>query len=253
MKAGEATRGAAAEPIPHGPRMLQEGHPFPPCREPQATMITAIVLYSALKWLLAGGGAYGLTRVAVRTADAVCYHTDRTANEMLGEQAVDQVVDVAVLAEPEDAVVEARDDFVGPARPGRRGRLVRALVVIARAEFGAPFGSSFDKPLIREATRLKVGDYLRKVCRDRHVRKTDMALVVDAAVEGYFVPSRWDIRRAKAMNSAIVKDRQAYMQWCMNDAGPGWFSRLLMAFEGVGTGPRFLGPPGEASMRLTGQ
>jgi len=229
-------------------------------------MIEIAAIYIAAKWLATCGGAYGLTRALWHTADAFAHHTDRCTNERLGGYMVRVVVDEEDEVEPEDVIgafEERPQPEEGPllvgnveiapavrrglvARPVRqRANFVRALVTEARAEFGAPFGSVYEKLNIKEATRIKVGDYLRKICRDRNVRKTDMAHLVDAAVDAYFVPSRRDLRRAKAYNSAIVADRQEYMDWCTRGAGPGFLGRMLMAATGVeGVKPRWFGPTG---------
>lgn len=96
-------------------------------------------------------------------------------------------------------------------RAVRRNRFVSALVVEARAEFGAPFGPEMADPVVRRATQLKVATFLRRQCKERHVRARDIAYAVDEAAELYFVPTRRDIRTRLIAGSGVVAQRKEEM------------------------------------------
>lgn len=175
-------------------------------------------------------GLWWLTRATTAAVEAYYLQSYRENNEVMGTAALDYA-EVSGVGDPDEALEESQENK--PRGPDQRSRLVKALVIIARAEFGAPFGPAFSKPVIVESTRIKVGDFLRKACRDRHVRKVDTARLVDLAVDLYFVPTRRDLSRARAMSSAAVADRAAFMAYAAAHKGPGWFARLFMRLQGA--------------------
>lgn len=208
-------------------------------------MIEIAALWLIGKLLLGTGGTYGLARASYAAVNASVTHQYRVLAERNAQNVLTVAVDVEEDEEPQQVFDEAE---AVPPPPNFKRRLLRALVVEARAEFGAPFGSVFERPIILEATRLKVGDYMRKICRDRHVRKKDMAELIDLAVDAYFIPSRRDVKRFGASGAALVRDRSALLDWVRKDGGPGWFGRFLIEWrEGVCVGPRLFGPPGAGS------
>lgn len=152
-------------------------------------------------------------------ARAVAKHATRkiargiAAVEREAETACDAVN--AEEGDPHNALDEHSEERYagrqGPKPP--RGRFVSALVALARAEFGPPFGPEFSDPVVRRATEIKVHTYLVKVCRERHVRVRDIAYLVPEAVALYFVPTRRDIRIQHIKSSAAVAElRRGYVR-----------------------------------------
>lgn len=116
-------------------------------------------------------------------------------------------------------------------RVTRRNRFVSALVLEARAEFGAPFGPEMQDPVVRRATQIKVATFLRRLCKERHVRARDIAYGVDEAVELYFVPTRRDVRTKLIAGSGVVAQRKEEMRRAGSPL-VGRFMRALMWVAG---------------------
>ncbi len=141
------------------------------------------------------GEAVGTLDAAQEEPDAVIQdHTQEGWKEM--EDAINN------LAEPAAA---------RKLRRRRRDRFVAALVQIARAEMGTPFSRSFDDAKVREAHEIKVATFLRRYCKERHVRMHDIAMHVPAAVMMYFVPTEADVQMGLIGQSAIVQARRQEM------------------------------------------
>lgn len=135
--------------------------------------------------------------------------------ELLVDSAIEEGDDERLEMHTDEVYQEAKEiaedlglEFA-PVREASLKTLTRKLVSMARAEFGAPFGPSYEKPGIREATAIKVRDFLSRECKERNVRSADREDVLDDAVALYFVPTRRDIKRAELINSPAVDERQS--------------------------------------------
>lgn len=152
-----------------------------------------------------------LTRLALKRATRGI-----AARAQAVEADAEQVLEVAeeVEGDPEDVAAEHTEEgmtkYGGMQRTatGQR-RFVGILVMVARAEFGAPLPEQ-QRGLQRDAAYLKVRAHLIKWCKDHNVRTKDIANNVDDATALWFVPTRRDVRRALIMGSAHVANR--YME-----------------------------------------
>lgn len=138
--------------------------------------------------------------------------------------------------ELEEAIRELGGAQKAALRKLRATRFVAALVQLARAEYGSPFGPEYHNPDVIKATRIKVGTFLRRYCKEKHVRTRDIAFAVDEAVELYFVPTRRDVRIQLLKGSAEAamrreELRRAQLPLC------GKITRGLLRLVGHDVGP----------------
>lgn len=178
-----------------------------------------------------GMGGLVLTRLAARTLTAPLVARLRKV-----EEDAQAVVDEIGGVEDDDNTLEQGFASVNPetvavcrTHEGQR-KFVAKLVVVARAEFGAPRPEVM-KGVLREATYIKVATYLRKYCRDHNVRARDIADCVDDAVALYFVPTRRDLRRAYITNSTTVNQLHRDLEVASNPLLNGIVG-LLMKLAG---------------------
>jgi hypothetical protein len=110
---------------------------------------------------------------------------------------------VATTNEYEECFSEAATLVHQKTRPAR-ARFVSSLILEGRSRFGFLKRS--------EPNRMMLRKYLYGVCLDHQVRPTHIALLLDLAVEAYFIPTDVDVaiaevryaRAAKQQNKALA-------------------------------------------------